>query len=83
MNIDYDEILEVYAVSSLIYNEIGNGTLKALPQAVFMKIDHAVSRALIVGILAAKYDLTTLNETELDDVVNELFDRLLYNNSHE
>lgn len=82
MKINYDEILEIFAVSSLIYNELGNGTLKALPTEIFMRIDRAVSRALVVGILVAKYDVHALNDTELDEVVDELFERLLYNNSH-
>lgn len=82
MNIDYDEILEAYAVASLLYNELGNGTLKHLPTEIFMKIDRAVSRAIVVGILVSKYDIETVNEADLDEIISELFERLLYNNSH-
>lgn len=82
MNIDYDEILEVFSVSSLIYNEIGNGSLRSLPEHIFLELDRAVSRALIVGILAAKYDITALSEIEINSVVDDLFERLVYNNSH-
>ncbi len=82
MNIDYDEILEIYGVSALLYNELGNGTLKLLPPEIYEKIDRAVSRALVVGILTAKYDIHVITKSDLDTIINELLERLLYNNSH-
>lgn len=77
MKIDYDELLESFSVASFVYNELGNGTLQSLPIEVFSKLDKAVSRAIIVGILAAKWDVKDLSTEQLDEITNTLFNKLL------
>lgn len=82
--IDYNELLEIYSVAATTYNEIGNGTLKSLPMETFMRIDRAVSRAIIVAILVAKYDISEITEDEINLVIENLFNLLLnYHNSNE
>ena len=77
ININYDELLESFSVASYVYNELGNGTLQSLPIEVFSKLDKAVSRAIIVGILAAKWDVKDLSVEELDEITSTLFNKLL------
>jgi hypothetical protein len=77
MKIDYDKLLESFSVASFVYNELGNGTLQSLPIEVFSKLDKAVSRAIIVGILAAKWDVKDLSTEQLDEITNTLFNKLL------
>jgi len=78
--IDYEEFLESYSIASAVYNEIGNGTLKTLPVKVFDKIDKAVSRAIIVGILVSKYNITEVSEEEMNDIIETLFTKLMAQN---
>jgi hypothetical protein len=74
--IDYDELLEAFSIAAVVYNELGNGTLASLPVEVFSRIDEAVSKAIVVGIISAKWSLEDLNKETLDLIMDKLFLKL-------
>jgi len=73
MNINYEELIDAFSVASVVYNENIQDVLSELPMDIFSKIDEAVSKSIILGILVAKFNLRDIDEEELNEIINKMF----------